>query len=672
MSSGSKSKIKNNSELFTTMPAGKAVAKLAVPTVISQIIVILYSMADTFFIGQTGDPNQLAALSIAFPIFTVLTAVANLFGIGANSLIARSMGRSDTATAKKASAFCFWASIGTTAVLCIILAALMKPILTVAGADEYTFSHTADYLLYVFVIGGIPTVAGLALGHLVRAVGKTKEAGIGLAIGGILNIILDPIFISVFGMGVSGAAIATAISNVISLIYFIIVLMKIKGGTCVTLSVKHFTFKKNVSLGILTVGFPAALSVLLVCFSISLLTGLLVRHDNGNILAAAYGVTAKCGTIALHISIGIAQGVMPLIGYSYGAKDHKRVRDVTKLAFMILWIFSVVFLIIVQLVPELFIRMFIDDAATVAVGDVFIRRWSWCAVGMCLVALYDAIFQAVGKWKTSLLIAVVRFIIAFPLFCFILDAAFGADGLMWVQPIVDTIALVLSVILFEHFKRSIAKETAANTIPAGTFIKSRIITISREFGSGGRTISRQAAEALGIPCYDSEIIEKIAEESGLAKEFVESKDENVSIANLYDNTAGAITEKMWFAQKKVITELAEKGACVIVGRCADHILRESANCLTVFIHASAEKRAERIIKEYGQRDEKPSERLVEKDRVRKSYYELYTGSKWGSSDNYDICLDSGSIGISECVKVITSLYRNTKVPETEHALRAET
>lgn len=141
-------------ELFVSMPVGKAIAKLAIPTVISQIIVILYSMADTFFIGKTGDPNQLAALSIAFPIYTVLTAVANLFGIGANSLIARSLGQNDEKTARKASSFCFWGSIALTAVLCILLAALMKPILMLAGADDLTFRHTADYLLYVFVIGG--------------------------------------------------------------------------------------------------------------------------------------------------------------------------------------------------------------------------------------------------------------------------------------------------------------------------------------------------------------------------------------------------------------------------------------------------------------------------------------------------------------------------------------
>lgn len=210
-----------DNELFTTMPVAKAVAKLAVPTVVSQIIVILYSLADTFFIGQIGDPNQLAALSITFPIYTVLTAVANLFGIGANSVIARSLGQNDAMTAQKASSFCFWGGIGVTAILAIFLGVFMRPILLFFGADAYTLGFTADYLLWVFVIGGIPTVAGLSLGHLVRAVGKTKEAGIGLTIGGVMNIILDPVFIFVFDMDVAGAAVATMISNAISMVYFL-------------------------------------------------------------------------------------------------------------------------------------------------------------------------------------------------------------------------------------------------------------------------------------------------------------------------------------------------------------------------------------------------------------------------------------------------------------------
>ena len=397
-----------NNELFTTMPVGKAVAKLAVPTVVSQIIVILYSLADTFFIGQIGDPNQIAALSITFPIYTLLTAVANLFGIGANSIIARSLGQNDKETAQKASSFSFWASIAVTAVLSVLLAVFMEPVLLFFGADEFTFGFTRDYLFWVFVLGGIPTVAGLVLGHLVRSVGKTKEAGIGLTIGGVMNIILDPVFIFVFDMDVAGAAVATMLSNTISMVYFLVVLAKMRKTTVLTLAPSRFSMEKKVSWGTLSVGFPAAISVLLVSVSISLLNGLLLNHEGGNILSAAYGVTSKCGTIALHISTGIAQGVMPLIGYSYGARDHKRVHEVCSLSFRILLVFSVLFLAIVQLFPGTIVRMFIDHEETIAVGSVFMRCWSWCVIGMSLFNMYNSIFQAVGRWKTSLLLAVLR------------------------------------------------------------------------------------------------------------------------------------------------------------------------------------------------------------------------------------------------------------------------
>lgn len=381
-----------NNELFTTMPVGRAVAKLAIPTVVSQIIVILYGLADTFFIGQIGDPNQIAALSITFPIYTLLTAVANLFGIGANSIIARSLGQNDELTAKKASSFSFWAGLAVTLVLSVLLAIFMQPVLLFFGADEFTLGFTTDYLFWVFVIGGIPTVAGLVLGHLVRAVGKTKEAGIGLTIGGVMNIILDPIFIFVFHMDVAGAAVATMLSNAISMVYFFVVLAKMRKSTVLTLSPKYFSLEKKVAWGTLSVGFPAAISVLLVSVSISLLNGLLLKHESGNILSAAYGVTSKCGTIALHISIGIAQGVMPLIGYSYGAKDHKRVHAVCRLSFIILFIFSVVFLAIVQLIPDTIVRLFIDHEETISVGGAFMRRWSWCVIGMSLFNMYNSIF----------------------------------------------------------------------------------------------------------------------------------------------------------------------------------------------------------------------------------------------------------------------------------------
>lgn len=209
----------------------------------------------------------------------------------------------------------------------------------------------------------------------------------------------------------------------------------------------------------------------------------------------------------------------------------------------------------------------------------------------------------------------------------------------------------------------LAVSNEVQTVPV---IRNRVITISREFGSGGRTIGKEVAEKLGIHCYDSELIDKIAIESGFAKEYIEKYGEYALSDKLYDNALSnrdrdgqSNVDKIWFAQKKVVTDLAEREPCVIVGRCADYILKDIADCLTVFIHASDDKRAERIVTVYGQREESPAERLHDKDRKRKAYYELYTGTEWGQADNYQLCLDSGRIGIERCVDMIVQLY-NTK------------
>ncbi len=320
-------------------------------------------------------------------------------------------------------------------------------------------------------------MAGLVLGHLVRSVGKTKEAGLGLTIGGVMNIILDPVFIFVFHMDVAGAAVATMLSNAISMVYFFVVLYRIRKETVLTISPKHFSLERKVSWGTLSVGFPAAISVLLVSVSIALLNGLLLKREGGNILSAAYGVTSKCGTIALHISIGIAQGVMPLIGYNYGAKNHKRVHQVCHLSFFILLVFSVVFLAVVQFFPGPIVRLFIDHAETIEVGSVFMRCWSWCVVGMSLLNMYNSIFQAVGKWKTSLLLAVLRLGVIFSVLCLVLDHFFGVSGLMWVQAITDTVACLIAMALYARFKASLAKEFENQEKPVAVPTSNQVIAI---------------------------------------------------------------------------------------------------------------------------------------------------------------------------------------------------
>lgn len=192
-------------------------------------------------------------------------------------------------------------------------------------------------------------------------------------------------------------------------------------------------------------------------------------------------------------------------------------------------------------------------------------------------------------------------------------------------------------------------------------MKNRIITISREFGSGGRTIGKETAAKLGVPCYDQELIEKLAEESGFDPAYIKEQGEYAPYSGWLNALAGRTNgltnqDQLWVLQRKIILELAEKGPCVIVGRCADFILRGEADCLTVFIHADMEKRAERIVKVYGERPETPEKRLRDKDKRRASYYQFYTDMTWGDARHYDVTLDSGVLGIEKCVSTLVHLY----------------
>jgi cytidylate kinase len=193
-------------------------------------------------------------------------------------------------------------------------------------------------------------------------------------------------------------------------------------------------------------------------------------------------------------------------------------------------------------------------------------------------------------------------------------------------------------------------------------MSNRIITISREFGSGGRTIGKQLAAKLGIPCYDAELIEKIAEESGFSKEYIAENSEYsagghwLSNALSRDRNGHSYQDDIWVLQRKIILDLAEKESCVIVGRCADYILKDKADCLRVFIHSDLESRAKRIVEQYGERDEAPMKRLQDKDKRRAAYYQFYTEMEWGEARNYHIALDSGALGIEKCVEILADLY----------------
>lgn len=443
-------------EYFESAPILKSIAKFAVPTVLSQMVTLIYNLADTFFVGKTGDPNQIAALTLSFPIFMLLVAIANLMGIGANSLISRSLGVNNLKQAKKASAFGFYGAIFVAIIYSVVLLTAMKPILTLVGASKATYGYTSSYLLWTVVIGGLPTVMNLVMGHLVRAEGNSRQASIGTALGGAINIVLDPILVSAFNMGIRGAAIATVISNVIGMLYFFVIIYKNRRNWVISLSLKNFTFNKKIVSDVILVGFPAALVIILGSAGNVVLTHYMSPY--GDINVAAFGLVQKIGSIAIQITVGMTQGIMPLIGYNYAAGNHDRTKSVCKVSFGLLGIYAVLCVAVIEIFPNAIVGIFINDDATVKLGVDFIKYWILCAPGMCMVMLLNSIFQAMGKWKQSMFLSVFRQAIVLIPLLVIMNNIMGKYGLVWSQPVSDTVSMIIGFILYFVMLRGQKKE----------------------------------------------------------------------------------------------------------------------------------------------------------------------------------------------------------------------
>lgn len=445
-----------NKDVFEGRSVPATIAKFAIPTVLSQLVTLIYNLADTYFVGQTNNPSQVAALTLSFPIFMTLTMMGNLFGIGANSFISRSLGQGDKEEAKKASTFAFYGAIAGVALIMLILGVFMTPILTAIGAKSAaTYKATEEYLTWTVIYGGIPTVSSMMLGHLIRAEGNTKQASIGMVIGGVLNIVLDAVFVLAFSMGAKGAAIATCISNIVAFLYLLIIVLRTK-ETVIELNPVKIKFLRRIISQVILVGMPAAAIIVLGSSANMVLTHNM--SDYGEVSIAAYGIVQKIGSIAIQITVGLSQGIMPLLGYCYGAGDMKRLKAINKTSFIILGVYAGLCILMVEIFAKPLVNIFIYEPATVERGIQFLRVWFLCAPGMCFTNLFGSIFQAMGKWLQSLMLSLIRqAFILIPLII-ILNKYFGEFGLVFGQPIADSITLVVGIIMYIVLMRKWRKQ----------------------------------------------------------------------------------------------------------------------------------------------------------------------------------------------------------------------
>ena len=446
----------DKTELFEKTPVTRAVLALVVPTVISQIITVIYNMADTFFVGQVGDPNQVAAASLSLPLFLVTTGLANLFGIGGASLISRSLGLGDTEKARKTSAFCIWTSAAVALLYGLAIFALRGTILPAVGADEFTYDFCASYLFWTLTVGAIPTVLNAALAHLVRAEGYSGQASFGVALGGGLNIILDPIFIFGFHLEITGAAVATMLSNLIATLYFIALILLKRGRFHLTLNPKYYSVSGGIPKEVLLVGLPSSIMNVMGIFSNITLNKLLVSYSNAAV--AGIGIAKKIDMLAFAIANGLSQGVIPLIGYNYSSKNTRRMRSAIKVTLILSLAVTTVGAVLLFTCANPLVRAFIDDSETVRYGSMFQRIICITGPFTAITTVIISIFQSVGQKGKPLVLSMLRKGGLDVPFMFLLDFFGGAEAIAWATPIADCGAMLVGILLFVPLWRKMGKE----------------------------------------------------------------------------------------------------------------------------------------------------------------------------------------------------------------------
>ncbi|MGI6010968.1 MAG: MATE family efflux transporter [Ruminococcus sp.] len=433
-------------ELFETIPVPRAVATLAIPTIISQVVTMIYNLADTFFVGQLGNPYMVAAVSLVSPWFNLLTALGNLFGLGGGSLISRMMGKQNHKDIRNVSAFSVWGGTAATLFFSLLTFLFRGPLLNFLGASPDTYSYAESYLNWVVVAGGIPTMLSLSLGHLLRSEGHARPASMGMMFGGILNVVLDPILIFGFNLNVAGAAIATACSNLASVVFFIIMYAGLKGRTSVSLHPKDFTFR--FSRQVFSVGLASALATTLGNASNMVIVKLSAGY--GDIPVAAYGIVKRIDQFPLNVSMGLCQGFMPLVGYNYASGNYKRMRKVSYFSWKTALIMSACFIAVFATFAPQILHLFIPEAKTSALGAVFLRIACLAVPLTSVNFLISYTLQAMGKGVQSAILTFSRQgLLNIPLLI-VMNLTIGLYGMIWTQLAVEVIMLPISFGMYRH------------------------------------------------------------------------------------------------------------------------------------------------------------------------------------------------------------------------------
>lgn len=449
--------MKTNTDLFEKAPVPKAVATMAVPTMISMLVVVIYNMADTFFIGQTKDPLQVAAVSLATPVFMIFMALGHLFGIGGSSAISRALGERRKDRAWHISSFCCYGSLGLGVMVAVISVLGMEQILHLIGASENTIGFARQYLTIISI--GAPTIMfSTAFANILRGEGASRESMVGNLLGTIVNIILDPVMILGLGWGVSGAALATIIGNIAACFFYIS--YYVRGKSMLSIHVKDFRMGEGIAASVAAIGIPASLNNILMSFANIILNQALVGY--GDTPVAAMGVALKSNMLVVLLQIGLCVGIQPLIGYNYGSGNKKRLMQVFKFTGVISVIMGMLLTLFMIIARKTMIQVFINDAEVVSYGIRMVVALQLSAPFIGILFLCINTIQGMGKALPSLVLTVCRQGLIFIPLIFILNAMLGLDGVIYAQPAADYLSILVGIMICVHLFRSMEHREREN------------------------------------------------------------------------------------------------------------------------------------------------------------------------------------------------------------------
>lgn len=440
--------------IFESSPVIRAIMSLALPSVFGQIILVIYNMADTYFVGLTGSDVKITAVTVCMPAFMFLSAIANLFGIGGASVVSRMLGAGKHDGARMASSFAFWGCVFTTGLYSLgsfLLADRFIDLLGGSAADIHPLAK--EYLLIAVTVGGVVTATNTLLSHLIRAEGRSLQASLGIVIGGLSNIALDPLFMFVIlsrGNEVLGAALATMLSNVVTLLYYTVFILLHRRSLILSIKPGAGMFRGGIPRDVIAIGIPACLMTLCENISYAVLEKLMSAY--GTASQAGIGVAKKVNMLAHSVVRGMAQGVLPLIGYNYASGNRTRMRKIVRLSAATSLIVSLFCMGASLLFSRQLIGIFIPaDNTSHAFGAAFLRILSVGAPFSAWAYTVISFFQATGHMRKSLVLALLRKgILDIPLM-FVLNRFFTRYGLVSATPIADVVCCATAAILFVIF-----------------------------------------------------------------------------------------------------------------------------------------------------------------------------------------------------------------------------